>query len=120
MSHPATYTDPELPLRLKAAGKQVTETDIAELCGLLRGRGWMSAEQIHSLRPKWGERFIRKLANASRGQVLSWPGSPGYRLTVEGSALEREEAIAKLRHQAVEMGARASDIARVHHTCPRS
>lgn len=106
----------ELNLRTKAV---VTHDAVAELRGLLRGRGWVTAAELRGLRPKWSERFIRLLANASFGRVLSWPGSPGYRLTIEASAEEREEAVAKLRHQALEMGERASAIARVHHACPR-
>ena len=105
---------PELNLRLKAA-RAVNIDSVAELCGLLRGRGWMTAKDVQTLRPAWGERFIRLLANAAGGSVLSYPGSPGSRLTAEASAEERERAVAKLRHQAREMGERASAIARVHH-----
>lgn len=104
----------ELSLRLKAA-RGVNRDSIEELCGLLQGRGWVTARDLRRLRPLWQDRFIRLLANAAGGRVLSYPGSPGYRLTGEASAEERECAVAKLRHQAREMGERASAIARQHH-----
>lgn len=75
---------PELNLREKAA-RAVNRDSVEELCQLLRGRGWMKAADLSRLRPQWNERFIRLLANASEGRVLSYPGSPGYRLTEEVS-----------------------------------
>lgn len=95
------------------------ERRVARLIGILAGRDWMTAARIRALEPAWDDRDIREIASASGGVVMSWPGSPGYRLTTEGSADERERAIAKLRHQALAMGARANAIAHVHHRCPR-
>ncbi len=108
----------ELNLRTRAA-RAVNRDSVEELCQLLRHRGWMTVAHLRRLRPEWSERFIRALANASKGRVLSYPGSPGYRITIEASAEEREAAVAKFRHQATEMGERANAIARVHHQCRR-
>lgn len=113
-----TAEQAELNLRTKAA-RVVNRDSIEEFCQLLRHRGWMTVKRIQWHRPDWNERFIRLLANASKGRVLSHPGSAGYRLTIEASAEERERAIAKFRHQAVQMGERANDIAHVHHRCQR-
>lgn len=102
-------------LDLKTRERQREQSGAEELCTLLRGRGWLKASAIMQLRPDWTERSIRLFASASVGRVMSFPGSRGYRLTIEASAEERDEAVAKLRHQASEMGQRASAIARVHH-----
>ena len=80
---------PELNLRTKAA-RAVNRDSVEELCQLLRGRKWMTAREIQTYRPQWTERFIRALAEWSQRRVLSYPGSPGYRLTEELSAQEIE------------------------------
>lgn len=93
---------------------------------LLAGRGWQTAMQIGGLaagtivndRPRDPEalkRRIRAIANASGGHILSYPGSPGYRLTREATIAEIQTATAKLRHQAAEMQQRALEIDRVYH-----
>lgn len=84
---------PELNLRTRAAANDpVAAEGIAELCGLLRGRGWLTAKQLVALRPAWTERSIRKLASASGGQVISGPGTPGYCHHEDASTEELEHA----------------------------
>jgi hypothetical protein len=94
-----------------------TMRDVARLVGTLAGRGWMKASDLLRVLPGWNK--LRTIASASHGLVLSYPGSPGYHLTIEASAVEREHAAAALRTQAVAMGDRAGDILRVHHSCHR-
>ncbi len=90
MSAPASADfQPELNLRLRAA-RGVNADAIAELCGLLRGRGWVKARTLRRLRPAWTERHIRALASASGGRVISGPGTPGYRLAAEIADAELE------------------------------
>lgn len=105
-------TQPEL---FTPRQKLTAQAGADELCRILRGQGWMKASTIRLIRGDWSERAIRLFANASGGRVMSFPGSRGYRLTQEASAEERDEAQAKLLHQAREMSDRASAIARVHH-----
>lgn len=75
-------TDGELPLRMKAA-KAVNRDSVEELCGLLRGRGWVLCSHLRELRPDWNERFIRLLANTAGRRIVSGPGMPGYCLAEE-------------------------------------
>ncbi len=97
----------ELQLRLKAA-RAVHKDSVAELCELLRGRGWRTARDLRRLRPQWSERFVRLLAGAAGGAVISFPGSPGYRLTAELTAAE----IPELEHAAAALLAQAREMAR--------
>ena len=69
----------------------VTREAIDEFCQLLRGRGWVTARRITMLRPEWDERYIRRLASESKTRVMSFPGSPGYRLTNELTAADAEQ-----------------------------
>lgn len=83
----------ELNLRLRAR-RTVTQDAAEELYQLLRGRGWVTAAEIERLRPEWARpdhRFVRLLASAAQGRVLSFPGSPGYRLTAELTAEEIDQ-----------------------------
>lgn len=101
MSVAVSDLQPELALRMRGA-RSVCEDSVNELCGLLRGRGWVTRRELERLRPQWkdGEgRFIRELAEASNGAVISWPGSPGYRLT-DGSTLADLDVDKALDHAA--------------------
>ncbi len=102
-------TQPEL----FKAPKRPRSEEVEQLCGLLQGNGWMPGSLIRHTLP-WSERKVRAVANAANGRVMSFPGSPGYRLTVEASSEERDEAVAKLLHQSGEMIDRAGAIGRVH------
>lgn len=106
----------------------VTNFDLALLETILEENGdWMFAKDI-AVSWRWQEKFphlegsrsawmtkqerkIRAIASASHGSVLSWPGSPGYRLRAQASEKEVQTAIAKLKHQGGEMMARANAIA---------
>ena len=95
------------------------------LLDVLTGAGWLTAEQV-ALKPSflahyegrdqaYVERRIRAIANRTDGAVISYPGSPGYRLTLEATIEEIQAATAALRHQAGEMSKRALQIDRVYH-----
>ena len=96
------FCQPELNLRQKSA-RAVNRDSVEELCGLLRGREWTTARDLQRLRPLWSERFIRLLANASEGRVLSYPGSPGYRLAEGAEIAEIAHASAALIAQGKDM-----------------
>ncbi len=97
-----SFCQPELNLRLKAA-RGVNRDSVAELCGLLRGRGWVTARALQALRPEWTERFIRALAKWSEGRVISGPGMPGYCLSEEVSDADLRRAANTLISQGKEM-----------------
>ena len=115
MNSAVSDLQPELELRLQAA-RSVNADAVQELCGLLRGRGWATARDLRALRPAWTERFIRAVANASKGHVIS--GQQGYALTGERPRGEGEHAASWMEHQANEMRQRAVEIRRVLHRYP--
>jgi len=110
---------------LPAKAPAVSSEDVALLIRVLRGNDWMKISEVaataefqhrfEGLKPANFERRIRAIANRSEGFVLSYPGSPGYRLTVEAKIEEIQTATAKLRHQAGQMIQRAVEIDRVYH-----
>jgi len=80
---------------------------------ILPGNGWLTSGQIQAL-TGWPERYVRALANASGGRVLSYPGSPGYKLTKEATK-EEVDAADILGHQANEMRRRLIEIRMVFY-----
>jgi hypothetical protein len=97
----------------------VTDNEVEALVELLRGRGWMTAADICSLAEsvigvRWPDRKVRALASGSGGRVISYPGSPGYKLTLECTPEEIGGAEI-LRHQAAEMTRRCVEINCVWH-----
>lgn len=118
----ATQTEMEL-----TTGKapEVSSADIGLLLNILRAAGWIKAASIATdyrflqhfpgMKPDAAERKIRAIASASGGQVLSYPGSPGYKLTLEATIEEIQTGLNKLRHQAGEMDRRALELDRVYH-----
>lgn len=106
---------------------EISREEVALLEAILGTGEWMHAREIaeHS---RWrqmfpqragqsektyreaAERRIRGIANGSGGSILSYPGSPGYRLRVAATSDEVRTAIAKLKHQGAEMMSRASAI----------
>lgn len=117
---------------LPDAPPRIDPGEIARMCLVLEGAGWLTAEHValvlapdpdleldpstNSIQPsESAKRRIRAIANASEGRILSYPGSKGYRLTKEATVEEIATATAKLRHQANEMLQRALEIDRVYH-----
>lgn len=71
---------------------------LADLIATLRGRGWLTRQQLEQL--GFGERELRKLVEQDeRAEILSYPGSPGYRLFAEATLPEIRRADA-LKSQA--------------------
>jgi len=98
---------------LPPKGPKVSESDVAKLLQILPGNGWLTSGQIQAL-TGWHERYVRAVANASRGRVLSYPGSPGYKLTREATKEEVDGADI-LGHQANEMRRRLVEIRNVFY-----
>ena len=97
---------------------EVTADDVTRVKTVLCGRGWQHATDICDLlgwpHKESSLRKIRAIARASGGFILSYPGSPGYRLTREAT-IEEIQAATALRHQADEMRERWLEIERVYH-----
>ncbi|HEX5177110.1 MAG TPA: hypothetical protein VFV83_08780 [Chthoniobacteraceae bacterium] len=98
----------ELPIATKAP--RVSEQDVEALRTFLAGGEWVKARDFP---PPWNDRFLRAVANASGGHVIS--GQRGYKLTTAATIAEVQHATAWLRHQAGEMTRRAVEIDRVYH-----
>ncbi len=102
-------TQPELPWRQPATssrergGRDLGELH-AELVALLRGRGWVGSGDLAAA--GYSDRLLREIVEQDgAGQILSYPGSRGYRLFDEASLAEIERADS-LRSQSRRMLAR--------------
>lgn len=94
----------DLPMTQKAP--ETEQADVENLCRFLAGSGWVMAKDV--VWGGWNERYIRALANASKGRIIS--GQLGYKLTKEATAEECAHAENWLRHQAKAMMDRAMAI----------
>lgn len=74
---------------------------MASYLALFEDGGWVAgAEVAESL--GWTERHVRAVASAS-DSIVSFPGSPGYKLLRECSRVEFDHFCAALRSQALRM-----------------
>jgi hypothetical protein len=90
----------------------VRATHVKALVHELRKAGdWCTRKQLAALigdgKPAW-ERKVRAIASVSAPQVVSFPGSPGYKLLSACTEEEIEHCIHALRAQATDMGRRAN------------
>ena len=103
----------QLPLQFDAQPRPAAADDADTLARWLSGRGWTDARTIGQALA-WPDRRVRAAAAASAGRILSGPGQPGYCVTREASANDRDRALAALRSQARQMLTRWQQISRVH------
>ncbi len=75
-------------LSLFQTAKESPEVD--QLIRLLDGRGWLTANQL-SQATGHPDRKIRSIASATP-KILSYPGSPGYKLTRQATPEEIDAA----------------------------
>jgi hypothetical protein len=101
-------------IRPRGVEREVTDAEVHALISVLRLAGWVKAHVL-SERLGWPDRKIRAAARASKGHILSYPGSPGYKLTIEATVEEIKQAAA-LKHQADDMLHRFLQIERVYHS----
>ena len=81
-----------------------TTDDVQCLVGLLKGKGWLKAEHLAAISGgALTDRKVRRIARAARPGVVSYPGSPGYKLWEECSVEEINHAIAAFDSQAKDM-----------------
>jgi hypothetical protein len=50
-----------------------------------KGKGWLKSTQLGAKTPD-EKRHLRAISEASNGRIVSWPGSPGYKLFDECTA----------------------------------
>jgi hypothetical protein len=84
---------------------------IDQLIRILDQRGWLTAQQL-SQSTGYNDRKVRSIASATP-KILSYPGSPGYKLTRQATAEEIEAAVC-LKKQGQSMIARYIAILNEH------
>src|SRR3954466_10186236 len=58
---------------------KISEGEIVTMMNALRGRGWLKSGELGA-KTEDEKRRIRAISEASNGRIVSWPGSPGYKL----------------------------------------
>jgi hypothetical protein len=87
-----------------------TDTEIQMLVKwLLKHRGWIKSSVIEEW-TGFDKRTIRAIAEHSKGQILSWPGSPGYCHIRHAKIDERQRAIASFKSLGKKSNKRAKEI----------
>lgn len=108
--------DDSLDLGLKLPAPEVPQEQVEQLVAVLReGGGWMTAEEIAGKIEGTTERRIRKIASAAAPAVVSFPGSPGYKLWAACSVDEINHAIESFEAQATDMIKRANLYRQAYH-----
>lgn len=114
-----------LELGLKLPAPEVSPEQVKQLVDVLaiglpdtadrKRNGWMTAEEIAAKMEGAPERKVRKIASAAAPQVVSFPGSPGYKLWGACSVEEINHAIAAFEAQATDMIKRANLYRAAYH-----
>lgn len=105
-----------LELGLKLPAPAVTPAQIEQLVAVLRdGGGWMTAAEVAAQIEHATERSVRKVASAAAPAVVSYPGSPGYKLWADCTVDEINHAIEAFESQARDMIKRANLFRQAYH-----
>jgi hypothetical protein len=121
----------ELPLKLPEPA--VTPAEVEQLVSVLReagnsqslnprtGRprppGWLTADEIAArMGNDTTDRFVREIASAACPAVVSYPGSPGYKLWKLCSVEEIDHCIEAIESQAKDMLKRAIMYRQAYHS----
>lgn len=94
-----------------------TTADVERVIAVLSdAKDWMTAAEIaEALGDKYTDRKVRRVASAAAPQIVSFPGSPGYRLFNSCTVEEIDHCIATFRSQARDMTARSILYERAYH-----
>ncbi len=109
-------------LAIKTPAPEVSPEAVEQLVAILREKPkeWFTAERLahaagfcdivdgQQVVTEKHLRKVRKVASAAVPQVLSWPGSPGYRLSTANTVPEILHAIESLESQGKDMIRRAN------------
>lgn len=83
---------------------------------LAKANGWMTAAQIaRALGTGYNDRKVRRVASAAAPRIVSYPGSPGYRLFQHCTLDELNHGIDAMRSQARDMVTRSALYERALH-----
>lgn len=109
---------------MKDDAPKVTTEDVERLvCVLRTATGWLTAaalaQALFGKESEQAKRRVRAIASAAGAGVVSYPGSPGYRLWTACTADEVQACFAAYRSQIDEMERRRDQYrARPHRECP--
>lgn len=79
-------------------------------------RGWKTADELAAyLQDGWTDRKVRATARAAAPAIVSFPGSPGYKLWADCTVEEIDHAINAFDSQAKDMAARAMLYRNAYH-----
>lgn len=92
----------------------VTPDHVKWLINRLRGNGWVTSSDLGASTEN-EKRAVRAIAAATNGAVVSYPGSPGYKLLDECTLEELRHGDRAMRSQLREMAAKWKPIWRRMH-----
>jgi hypothetical protein len=109
----------QLDLAVRIPAPEVSPEQVEQLVTVLhvkneKKNNWMTAEEIAG-RLKLSERLTRKIASASAPTIVSYPGSPGYKLWSLCTVEEINHAIESFEAQARDMIKRANLYRMAYH-----
>lgn len=117
-----TATQPELPIKTSAPLFEIREghPNIEWLVRFLDGKDWTPCDDVLKAASKavgeYGRRWVRRLAQRSKGRVIGQPGQAGYKLTIACTAQEYNHWRNAMKSQADEMTARVLQADRVFYS----
>lgn len=105
----------QLTLDVRTAAPAVSAEDVARLVAELGFKTeWQTALQLAEAL-SWNDRKVRAVAAAAMPQVVSFPGSPGYRLFQHCTVAEINRCIAAFESQGRDMLKRAVLYTQAYH-----
>ena len=102
--------------QLTFVAERAVDPGVADLVSFLRGRDWLTAAEV-SAATGWDDRRVRELA-AGSDEVISYPGSRGYKLLAACTHAEYEHYRLARRHQARAMLAKVIRTDRIFYRRP--
>lgn len=103
----------QLALPIRTPASSVSADDVEHLLGQF-GEGWRTAQDI-ALVLTWTDRKVRAVASAAMPQIVSYPGSPGYRLFEHCTIEEINHCIESFESQGRDMLKRAVLYRQAYH-----
>lgn len=106
----------QLQLSVRTPAPAVSPDEVATLVRVLaEGEGWLTAAEIALKAPGMTDRKVRAVAAAAMPQIVSYPGSPGYRLFAHCTLEEINHCIDAFQSQGRDMFKRATLYLQAYH-----
>ncbi|HZP61119.1 MAG TPA: hypothetical protein VFB27_12415 [Opitutaceae bacterium] len=107
----------QLDLPVKCPAPVIDPAEVELVVSILRASpGWLTAKQIaESLGNGSSDRRVRAIASASAPRIVSYPGSPGYKLFELCTVEEINHCVEAFRSQCSDMFKRSTLYAQAYH-----